>query len=133
MRYLNSEKLLVSLVPTFLNTMRFNILSSFVAVAFASQASANPLERRVTVQSFSTITSPTDGTSVVGGQSFPFQFALSNWCETGYSPFSVYVLDSKPTAASLNATQGFDDYLAFLGTYLVDNFPGESSTASLFA
>lgn len=58
--------------------MRFNILSSIVAATFVAEALATPLERRVTVQSFSTITSPADGTSVIGGQAFPFQFALSN-------------------------------------------------------
>lgn len=103
--------------------MRFSQLATAVAVIFASQAVASPLEKRVTVQSYSTITSPVDGTPMAAGETFPFNFALSNWCETGYSPFSVYVLDSKPTASSLNATQGFTSYLYFFGTYLVDNFP----------
>jgi hypothetical protein len=111
--------------------MRFDKISAFIATAFAAHSLASPLEKRATVQSYSTLASPADGTPMAAGQTFPFNFELSNWCETGYSPFSVYILDSKPTASSMNATQGFTNYLHFYGTYLVDNFPRTSYCLSI--
>lgn len=100
--------------------MRFTISSVVLAATLAVQSFASPLEKRVTVRS-GTIAAPTDGSSVSSGESVPFQFEASNWCEAGYSPFSVYILDSKPTAASLNSTQGFTEYLWYYGSYLVAN------------
>jgi len=102
--------------------MLFTGLSTVLVALLASSSTASPLEKRITVHS-GTIASPADGTLVSAGGTYPFQFDMSNWCEAGYTPYDVYILASEPTADSMNATEGFNNYLYHYGTYTVDNFP----------
>ncbi|GJE89193.1 hypothetical protein PsYK624_052880 [Phanerochaete sordida] len=102
--------------------MIFTAIFTALVAFLASSAAATPLEKRVTVRD-GTIASPTDGTVVSPGNSYAFQYNLINWCQAGYTSFDVYLLDNEPTAASMNTTQGFTDYVYYYGRYTVDNFP----------
>ena len=75
------------------------------------------------------INAPTAGELIHGGCSFAFNYTVDNWyCHPGYTPYTVYVLQDAPADSSLNATGGFDTYLAVLGRYLISNFPGGRSS-----
>lgn len=81
---------------------------------------------QVYIQEDEGISQPTSGSTIEGDSTFPFTFIQDNRCSQGYSPFNIYLLPGPdaPTASSLNGTQQFseEDYLAFLGYYLVPNF-----------
>ncbi|KAJ7628514.1 hypothetical protein FB45DRAFT_694631, partial [Roridomyces roridus] len=100
-------------------------LSIFTAVA--SAAPGNLRLPRVIVSQHGTITQPTaDSTTLpsplVPGTSFPFAYQDSNWCEGGYTPITVWLLDYAPTTGNLNATGQFTDALYSYGLFLIPNF-----------
>ncbi|GJE89197.1 hypothetical protein PsYK624_052920 [Phanerochaete sordida] len=114
--------------------MRSTQIFALVAAALAAPVFASPAKRQgppaglpiTTLESPGSITAPAEGTAVVAGQSFPFSVAVPEWnhCHPGYTPVNTYLLDHEPTTADLNSTYGFSNYLAFFGSYLVNNFPG---------
>ena len=117
--------------------MYFTQIVSLVAAALAVPAFASPANVKrqspppglpiVTGVSPGSIIAPTDGSTLTAGQSFPFQVAVPEWnhCHDPWTPVNMYVLAAQPTAADLNSTYGFTDYLAYLGGWVVYNFPGE--------
>jgi len=96
------------------------VLSAFAAI---SAASPTILPRQVT-GNHGTIVSPVSETTVSSGESFPFSYADSNWCEDGYTPLTVWLTDYAPTTANLNSTGQFPDgeYFYYFGEYLQGNF-----------
>lgn len=104
--------------------MRFIASSLFLTAFFSTLSLASPFEKRASV-SEGAIIAPADGTVVSAGGSYPFDYPVNNWCEAGYTPFDVYILENEPSPSDLNATQGFTDYLYYYDTYLVDNFPSK--------
>ncbi|KAJ7672247.1 hypothetical protein DFH06DRAFT_926012, partial [Mycena polygramma] len=77
---------------------------------------------RVISSSHGTITQPTGGTVATSGSTIPFSYKDSNWCEGGYSPITVWLLDYAPTTANLNSTGQFPDAAYYFGPFLINNF-----------
>ncbi|CAK5268672.1 unnamed protein product [Mycena citricolor] len=100
--------------------MRF---TSFISLALvAPLVSASVLPRSVSSK-HGVINAPTAGTVVAAGSSFPFSYQDSNWCQSGYSPISVWLTDSAPTTASINATDGsLLSSKHYYGRFLIANF-----------
>ena len=68
-------------------------------------ASALPRQTQVWESPFSgTITAPTSNVVLISGANFSFAYARSNWCESDFSPFTVYVAQG----AAPPAFSGFD-------------------------
>ena len=98
-----------------------------LALGGATSGSPASSQRRQTfIEPLNGITEPAAGSTIIGGDSFPFSYTVSDFCHNGYSPYSVWVVPgpTPPTAASLNSTQGFSDgdFLASFGSYLAPNF-----------
>ncbi|KAJ6468313.1 hypothetical protein C8R45DRAFT_1018268 [Mycena sanguinolenta] len=99
--------------------MRFS--AALLAPVFAAFAAAANVPRVIS-SNHGTITAPTTGTIITSGQTFPFGYQDSNWCEGGYTPITVWLLDYAPTTANLNATGQFDDAAFYFGPFLIGNF-----------
>lgn len=105
--------------------MRFTHLCTLLSILVASGGSyCSPVERETPIWDLGTLQNPVDGSTVDEGNTFPFQFQISNWCEEGFTPFDVYLLDSEPDTSSLNASYGLAEYLYYFGHYNVANFAG---------
>ncbi|KAJ6483830.1 hypothetical protein C8R47DRAFT_1281381 [Mycena vitilis] len=99
--------------------MRFSsLLTATLFAAFASAANVP----RVISSAHGTITQPTSGLVATSGSAIPFSYKDSNWCEGGYSPITVWLLDYAPTTANLNSTGQFPDAVDCFGSFLVNNF-----------
>ncbi|PSR79167.1 hypothetical protein PHLCEN_2v7138 [Hermanssonia centrifuga] len=98
--------------------------TSFLTL-LAAHAYANPvhIEHRDTVFP-TTITAPTAGTTISPGGSFNFSYTPVDYCFEAYSPLTVWLLASSPTAADLNSTMGFSEYLFYFGQYTAADDPG---------
>ncbi|KAJ7760643.1 hypothetical protein DFH07DRAFT_771726 [Mycena maculata] len=97
--------------------------TSLLAPLFAVLAAASPLNLpRVISPNHGTIVEPTSGTVVASDTAFPFTYQDSNWCEGGYTPITVWLLDYAPTTDNLNATGQFLDATYYFGAYLIGNF-----------
>jgi hypothetical protein len=108
--------------------MHFSSRLYLSLTAILATTSALPAKRQGTpvIESPGSIVTPSDGTSVSPGHSFPLSVAVPEWnhCHPGYTPVSVWLLADTPTTSSLNSTYQFSDYLYYYGDYLVNNFPG---------
>ncbi|KAJ7036850.1 hypothetical protein C8F04DRAFT_1094584 [Mycena alexandri] len=100
--------------------MRFS--TSLLVPCFAALALAVPNVPRVISSNHGTIVEPTSGVVATTEGSLPFSYKDSNWCEAGYSPISVWLLDYAPTTANLNATGQFTDAAYYFGAFLIGNF-----------
>ncbi|KAJ7220229.1 hypothetical protein GGX14DRAFT_354749, partial [Mycena pura] len=69
-----------------------------------------------------TIISPSAGGLITGGVSIPFSYQDGNWCQDGYSPISVWLLDVPPTTANMNSTGQFPDAYYYFGAFVLGNF-----------
>ncbi|KAF7330202.1 hypothetical protein MVEN_02457300 [Mycena venus] len=100
--------------------MRFTVslLAPLLGAAFAAAANVP----RVISQNHGTIAAPATGAVATSGGSFPFSYLDSNWCEGGYTPITVWLLDHAPTTASLNSTGQFTDAKYYFGPFLIGNF-----------
>lgn len=94
-------------------------VSSLVTAAFSS-----PLQDRAT--RLTSIVSPAPNTVINPRESFSFQYSLVNWCEAGYTPLSLWLLQDQPTSASLNSSEEYIDYIYYFGTWLFNNFGAHS-------
>ncbi|KAJ7215700.1 hypothetical protein B0H12DRAFT_354417 [Mycena haematopus] len=99
--------------------MRFSV--ALLTPLFAAFAAAANLPRVIS-PNHGTLTAPTTGTVVTSGATFPFNYQDSNWCEGGYTPITVWLLDYAPTTANLNATGQFSDAAFYFGPFLIGNF-----------
>ncbi len=100
--------------------------TSLLALIFATlPALANPvqIQRRVTVFETS-IAAATTGTTISPGDSFPFSYTPADSCHEAYSGYTVWLLATSPTAADLNSTMAFSQYLYYFGGFTVADFPG---------
>ncbi len=91
----------------------------------AAHAYANPVQigHRDTVFP-TTIAAPTAGTTISPGDSFNFSYTPADYCFEAYSPLTVWLLASSPTATDLNSTMGFSEYLFYFGQYTAADDPG---------
>ncbi|KAJ6553585.1 hypothetical protein DFH09DRAFT_1166947 [Mycena vulgaris] len=92
-----------------------------LAPLLAAFAAAANLPRVITSH-HGTITQPTSGLVAGSGASIPFSYQDSNWCQGGYTPITVWLLDFAPTTDNLNATGQFPDAAYYFGTYFIGNF-----------
>ncbi|KAL0569433.1 hypothetical protein V5O48_012537 [Marasmius crinis-equi] len=85
---------------------------------------APSLEVRQITNNHGSIQSPASGSLVSSGSSFDFKYNQADWCHDGYSPFTVWLTDSAPSAANVNSTGGFSEgtYTYFFGQFLAANF-----------
>ena len=100
-------------------------------------ASVLPRQTQVWESPFSgTITAPTSDAVLLSGANFSFAYARSNWCESDFSPFTVYVAQgtAPPAFESVTPDGALAEgaYTAQLGKYTVSNF-GERYAAFAFA
>ena len=72
------------------------------------------------------ISSPSAGALITGGVSIPFSYQDGNWCQDGYSPISVWLLNVPPTTANMNSMGQFPDAYYYFGAFVIGNF-GECS------
>ncbi|KAJ7163881.1 hypothetical protein C8R43DRAFT_989059 [Mycena crocata] len=100
--------------------MRFS--TSLLLPLFTAFAVASPLSPRVITAHHGTISQPTKGFVAASGAAVPFSYGDSNWCQGGYTPITVWLLDSEPTTTNLNATGQFPDATYYFGSYLMGNF-----------
>ncbi|KAI0344034.1 hypothetical protein BDW22DRAFT_1427684 [Trametopsis cervina] len=70
----------------------------------------------------SSIVAPSAGSVINPGETFSFQYSLNNWCEGGYTPISLWLLQDAVTSSSLNSSEQFDQYIYHFGDYLYPNF-----------
>ncbi|OBZ79569.1 hypothetical protein A0H81_00265 [Grifola frondosa] len=110
--------------------MRFTVTGSLSAVLSAllvTAASCTVIDRRQVQSPFvGTISTPADGTTIGVGETFAFNYSVSDWCHSGYSPLSVWLVENSPVFSDLNSTGQFPEgeYLYYFGDYLVANFAG---------
>ncbi|KAI0757451.1 hypothetical protein C8Q80DRAFT_101692 [Daedaleopsis nitida] len=105
--------------------MRF--ISSFalsvVALTLSTSAANVPEKRQNVVPTHGTTIAPTDGTTVSPGTTFPFTYNRVNYCESGYTPISVYLSSTAPAnAAVTNGELANGSYVYKFGDYLFANF-----------
>lgn len=105
--------MLRSLASPFLYILLFSHASYGLSIATRAIQVAGPL-----------ISSPTEGTTIVAGQPFDFQYVVSDACHEGYSPFNVSLLSSQPTGLTSTGTlvDGDDDLLYTFGSFLSPNY-----------
>ncbi|KAJ7722655.1 hypothetical protein DFH07DRAFT_971838 [Mycena maculata] len=96
--------------------MRF-FFASIAALAGFAAVSAAPKFKRA-----GGITEPVAGTSISTGSSIPFDYFDDNSCEEGYTPITIWLSQSAPTA--LNSTGGLDPgtFIEYYGQFLINNF-----------
>ena len=106
--------------------------STFIPLVAAAAATATVIERQIpgppiTILSPGCILSPTDGTDITAGDSFPLEIAVPEYshCAPLYTSVWIYLLEDKPTTSSLNSTDGFSDYLYYFGEWVRTNIPGK--------
>lgn len=103
--------------------MHFFAALTAVLPAFVAAVSASPAPiTRAEVEVVSSIVTPADGASIQAGETFSFQFTLDNWCESGYTPISLYLLADAPTASSLDASGQYSEFIYHFGDYEYSNF-----------
>ncbi|GJE98016.1 hypothetical protein PsYK624_142380 [Phanerochaete sordida] len=105
--------------------MRFAHSLILLAPALALAASLPPGSPPSVTDDNGIIIAPTDGTSVIAGDSFAFSVRNapqhSGICHAPWTTVNVYILAYKPTTADLNSTFGFSDYLWYFGEYTIFN------------
>ncbi|KAI0697170.1 hypothetical protein BC835DRAFT_1270752 [Cytidiella melzeri] len=100
--------------------MRFFSALSTLLPAIVAVSASPALQGRADV--LNSIVAPADGTVIQPGETFSFQYTLDNWCEDGYTPVSVYLLQTAPTSSSLNSTGKYSQFVYHFGDYLYNNF-----------
>ncbi|OSD05389.1 hypothetical protein PYCCODRAFT_1465295 [Trametes coccinea BRFM310] len=107
--------------------MRFSAaFLSAIALAAASCSQAASLavaKRQGVVPAHGLTVQPADGSTVTPGAAFPFEYENENYCESGYSPISVYLSTSPPTDADVSGGELVDGSFVYkFGDYLIANF-----------
>ncbi|RPD59455.1 hypothetical protein L226DRAFT_574470 [Lentinus tigrinus ALCF2SS1-7] len=103
-------------------------IATVVLVATVASAMLLPKRDKAIWQSpFSgTIVSPSAGSTIVPAVDFAFDYATSNWCESAFTPFTVYLTQgAEPPSFDNVTTDGTladGSYLYNLGKFTVSNF-----------
>ncbi|KAI1790473.1 hypothetical protein LXA43DRAFT_890939 [Ganoderma leucocontextum] len=110
------------------------VISLFATLAFALTF---PKRQTTTIwqSPFSgTIVAPAANDVIVPGANFTFEYDNSNWCESGFSPFTVYLTDGAVPPAfenvTVNGTLAEGAYILGMGKYVIANFPGLPSVGT---
>ncbi|KAJ7641773.1 hypothetical protein FB45DRAFT_1054202 [Roridomyces roridus] len=91
--------------------MRFFLASALIALA-----SAAPSKRS------GSIIEPASGTTVSSGTSIQYSYVDQNWCEEGYTPITIWLSESAPTAVNSTGQLSPGTYIEYYGQYLINNF-----------
>lgn len=78
----------------------FASLLTTLPAALITQAAI--IARQSGVNPGGAIVAPTAEATLVDGQTFPFDYANTNICHSGYSQIEVYLTKDQPTAADVN-------------------------------
>lgn len=89
-----------------------------------SAVSIHVPSKRQVVSAHGTTVEPASDSSIAPGTSFPFSYEQANYCEAGYSPISVYLCSSPPTAVDVTTSGELTNgsFLFKFGDYLIPNF-----------
>ena len=110
--------------------------STLIVSLFATLTFALTLPKRDTTIYQSpysgTIVAPAANDVIVPGVNFTFEYDHSNWCESGFSQFVVYITSGTTPPpfdnVTVNGTLADGTYVLDLGKYIVPNFPGALHT-----
>lgn len=110
--------------------------STLIVSLFATLAFALTLPKRDTTIYQSpysgTLVAPAANDVIVPGVNFTFEYDHSNWCESGFSQFVVYITSGTTPPpfdnVTVNGTLADGTYVLDLGKYIVPNFPGALHT-----
>ncbi|KAI9062760.1 hypothetical protein FKP32DRAFT_1573857 [Trametes sanguinea] len=97
-----------------------------IALSVATSTHAASLavtKRQGVVPAHGLTVQPADGSTITAGASFPFEYRNDDYCESGYSPISVYLSTSPPTDADVSGGELVDGSFVYkFGDYLIANF-----------
>ena len=109
--------------------LAFFSLATSLLVATLAQASVLPQRRdaKIWQSPFTgTIIAPVADADVAPDAAFPFAYAVSNWCESSFTPFTVYLTTGVAPPAFGNVTADGElaegTYEFQFGKYTVSNF-----------
>ncbi|CCM05548.1 uncharacterized protein FIBRA_07775 [Fibroporia radiculosa] len=106
--------------------LKFGYLFPLVSVvsALVGHAASVPTKRQYVVPSHGSIVAPSGNASIVPGAIFDFDFDSINYCESGYEPITVWLLEQEPTDADVTSDGVFPNgtYLYNFGEWLIPNF-----------
>ncbi|KAJ3555269.1 hypothetical protein NM688_g2673 [Phlebia brevispora] len=104
------------------------VLSTLLALGGSVLASPTPqndnLHRRQNIiTGVNGISAPTEGETISTTSNFTFTYQPFDYCFEAFSGVSIWLVPgpNPPTASSLNATQGFSEYLAAYGDWIYDD------------
>ena len=100
-------------------------LFTSLALTLSALAATMPTKRQgVIVTVPGTTVAPSDGSEISPESSFTFSYERRNYCESGYSPISVYLSTSQPTNADVTGDGELADgsFVFKFGDYLYPNF-----------
>ncbi|KAI0662370.1 hypothetical protein C8Q70DRAFT_957870 [Cubamyces menziesii] len=94
------------------------------AASFTHAASLTAAKRQIVVPAHGTTTEPTGGSVIAAGDAFPFKYENVDYCESGYSPISVFLSTTAPTDADVTNSGELADgsYVYKFGDFLIANF-----------
>ncbi|EJF58487.1 hypothetical protein DICSQDRAFT_110246 [Dichomitus squalens LYAD-421 SS1] len=97
-------------------------LAVFALSVGATAASLKP--RQIVDTAHGVTVQPSDGSVIVPGTAFPFDYENRNYCESGYSPISVYMSATAPTSANVtnDGTLADGSFVFHFGDFLIANF-----------
>ncbi|PIL30756.1 hypothetical protein GSI_06924 [Ganoderma sinense ZZ0214-1] len=107
--------------------------STLTVSLFAALSFALTLPKRQTTTIYQspfsgTIVAPVADEVIVPGVNFTFQYDNSNWCESGFSEFIVYLTSGTTPPpfdnVTVNGTLADGTYILDMGEYVVPNFAG---------
>ena len=110
------------------SNMRFPscaLLSVLASSAISTGVTAASLKLRQIVDPEHGVTvQPPEGSGIVPGATFPFEYENRNFCESGYSAISVYLSTTAPTSTDVTSdgtlTEG--SFVFHFGDFLIPNF-----------
>ncbi|KAI0367483.1 hypothetical protein BV20DRAFT_1089453 [Pilatotrama ljubarskyi] len=105
----------------------FSTLSALaLSASFTYAASLTATKRQIVASEHGTTVEPADGSTITPGVSFAFSYENRNFCESGYSPISVYLSTSPPTTADVTTGGELVDgsFVFKFGDLLIANFGG---------
>ncbi|KAI0638935.1 hypothetical protein C8Q77DRAFT_1213661 [Trametes polyzona] len=107
--------------------MRFStstFLAALAVLAPLTSAVSVPTKRQIVVPAHGTTVNPAEGSTITPGASFAFKYENIDFCESGYSPISVYLSTSPPTAADVTSGGELSEgsFVYRFGDFLIANF-----------
>lgn len=104
--------------------LRLSTLLALVPALTTSLAASVPLRRQDVVAAHGSISLPGTYDAIAPGATFNFGFDSVNYCESGYEPVTIWLLETPPTVEDMttNGTFATGTYLFEFGEWLVPNF-----------